>query len=37
MESLWSSTSAAGNSAFPFQPAQTNPLDYQTEPFLQIG
>ncbi|BAT97835.1 agamous-like MADS-box protein MADS3 [Vigna umbellata] len=37
MESLWSSTSAAGNTAFPFQPPQTNPLDYQTEPFLQIG
>ncbi|CAJ1949930.1 unnamed protein product [Sphenostylis stenocarpa] len=37
MESLWSSNSAAGNSAFPFQPAQTNPLDYQAEPFLQIG
>ncbi|KAL2337407.1 hypothetical protein Fmac_011853 [Flemingia macrophylla] len=37
MESLWSSTSAAGNSGFPFQPPQNNPMDYPAEPFLQIG
>lgn len=37
MDSLWSSTSAAGNSNFPFHQAQTNPMDCQPEPFLQIG
>ncbi|KAL1331465.1 hypothetical protein HN51_048735 [Arachis hypogaea] len=38
MESLWSSTSAAANSNFTFQPSQTNnPMDCQPEPFLQIG
>nr|AFK33514.1 unknown [Lotus japonicus] len=37
MENLWSSTSAAGTSNFPFHPAQSNPMDCQPEPFLQIG
>ncbi|MED6171787.1 Agamous-like MADS-box protein mads3 [Stylosanthes scabra] len=37
MENLWSSTSAATNSNFTFQPSQTNPMDCQPEPFLQIG
>ncbi|KAK7274639.1 hypothetical protein RIF29_15735 [Crotalaria pallida] len=37
MENLWSSTSAVGNSSFTFQPSQTNPMDCQPEPFLQIG
>lgn len=39
IESYWSSTSAAaGNSSnTQFQPSQTNPMDYQPEPFLQIG
>ncbi|XP_027192390.1 agamous-like MADS-box protein MADS3 isoform X2 [Cicer arietinum] len=33
----WSSTSAAGNTNFTFQQPQTNPMDMQAEPFLQIG
>ncbi|XP_019434141.1 PREDICTED: agamous-like MADS-box protein AGL6 [Lupinus angustifolius] len=37
MENMWSSTSAVGNSSFPFQLSQTNPMDCQPEPFLQIG
>lgn len=41
IESLWSSThsatAVAGGGNFPFQPSETNPMDCQTEPFLQIG
>ncbi|OIW04787.1 hypothetical protein TanjilG_11089 [Lupinus angustifolius] len=37
MENLWSSTSGVGNDSFPFQPSETNPMECQPEPFLQIG
>jgi len=41
IESVWSSThsatAVAGGGNFPYQPSETNPMDCQTEPFLQIG
>jgi hypothetical protein len=39
-ESMWNSTNSAtvaGGSNFPFQHSETNPMDCQAEPFLQIG
>ncbi|GAU27909.1 hypothetical protein TSUD_160040 [Trifolium subterraneum] len=39
-ESMWNSTNSttvAGGGNFPFQPSETNPMDCQAEPFLQIG
>ncbi|CAJ2671159.1 unnamed protein product [Trifolium pratense] len=39
-ESMWNTTnsaSVAGGGNFPFQPSETNPMDCQPEPFLQIG
>lgn len=39
IENMWSSNSAtvSGGSSFPYQPSETNPMDCQAEPFLQIG
>ncbi|XP_045795488.1 agamous-like MADS-box protein MADS3 [Trifolium pratense] len=39
-ESMWNTTnsaSVAGGGNFPFQPSETNTMDCQPEPFLQIG
>ncbi|KAF7825970.1 agamous-like MADS-box protein AGL6 [Senna tora] len=37
IESMWNCNSTAGNSSFAMQPSQTNPMECQPEPFLQIG
>ncbi|XP_030929151.1 agamous-like MADS-box protein MADS3 isoform X1 [Quercus lobata] len=37
IQTIWGSTSAAGNSNFVFHPSPLNPLECQTEPVLQIG
>ncbi|TKY65569.1 Agamous MADS-box protein AGL6 [Spatholobus suberectus] len=39
IESLWSTSTAAGDGSFPLQlqPTETNPMDLQAESFLQIG
>ncbi|PNY01019.1 MADS-box transcription factor 6-like protein [Trifolium pratense] len=39
-ESMWNTTNSAtvaGGGNFPFQPSETNTMDCQPEPFLQIG
>ncbi|KAK4578473.1 hypothetical protein RGQ29_028534 [Quercus rubra] len=37
IQTIWGSTSAAGNSNFVFHPSPLNPMECQTEPVLQIG
>ncbi|KAB1200895.1 Agamous-like MADS-box protein AGL6 [Morella rubra] len=37
LQNLWASGSAAGNSSFQGHPSQTNPVECQPEPVLQMG
>nr|XP_023928494.1 agamous-like MADS-box protein AGL6 isoform X4 [Quercus suber] len=37
IQTIWGSTSAAGNTNFAFHPSPLSPMECQTEPVLQIG